>query len=83
MPNVVDQTQDAATNLLTGKGLLVSFEQQTLSADDPRVGKVITQSVPFGTQVRKGTSVRLTIGKAAPTPTTTRPPQTSTTTTTR
>jgi serine/threonine-protein kinase len=84
MPDVRGQTQDAANAELTGKGLNVQFETQNVSADDPNAGKVISQSVAPGTQVRKNTTVRLTIGKAPPpTTTTTAPTTTRSTTTTR
>ena len=85
MPNVVDQTQDAANSELTSKGLLVSFDQSSpLPPDDPRVGKVVSQIPAPGTQVKKGTPVRLTIGRAvATTTTTTAPTTTRSTTTTR
>ena len=64
MPDVVNLTQDAATSVLTGKGLLVAVELQTLPPDDGRVGKVLTQSQPAGQQVRKGSTIRLTVGRA-------------------
>jgi serine/threonine-protein kinase len=79
MPNVVGLTQDAASSQLTSKGLLVQVDTTNLPPDDPNVGKVITQSQPVGTQVRKGTTIRLTVGKAIATTTTT----TASTTTTR
>jgi beta-lactam-binding protein with PASTA domain/predicted Ser/Thr protein kinase len=78
MPNVVGETEDAAKALLASKGLPVQIETQNVGADDPNAGKVIVQSQPAGSQVRKGTTVRLTIGKAPPPTTTT----TTTTTTT-
>ena len=60
-----------ATTQLTAKGLLVTVDFTTLSPDDANVGKVITQSQVAGTQVRKGSTIRLTVGKAVATTTTT------------
>jgi serine/threonine-protein kinase len=84
MPNVVGLSQDAASSQLTSKGLLVQVDTTNLPPDDPNVGKVITQSQPAGQQVRKGTTIRLTVGKAiATTTTTTAPTSTRPTTTSR
>jgi len=85
VPNVVGLSQDAASAQLTSRGLLVQVDTKNLPPDDPNVGKVITQSQPAGTQVRKGTTIRLTVGQAIATTTTTTVPtttRTSTTTTT-
>ena len=75
MPNVVGLAQDVATAQLTAKGLTFTIDTKI---DDSNVGKVITQSQVAGTQVRKNTNIRLTVGMATPTTTTT---STSTTTT--
>ena len=79
MPDLRNLTQDEAVAALNAKGLKsIQIETQQVGADDERAGKVISQSLPAGTQVRTNQTVRLTIGKAPP-PTTTA----STTTTTR
>jgi serine/threonine-protein kinase len=83
VPNVVDLTEDAARAQLTGRGLRTDVTTQPVGENDPRANKVISQSVPAGTQVRKDSTVRITIAKAPPPTTTTAPTTTRSNTTTR
>jgi serine/threonine-protein kinase len=85
VPNLVDLTEDAAKQQLSSKGLQVEVVTTPVGEGDARAGKVISQSVPAGTQVRKNSTVRITVGKAPPatTTTTTAPTTTRSTTTTR
>jgi serine/threonine-protein kinase len=83
VPNVVDLTEDAAKQELTSRGLIAEVVTQNVGEGDTRAGKVISQSVPAGQQLRKGQTVRITVGKAPPPTTTTASTTTRSTTTTR
>jgi beta-lactam-binding protein with PASTA domain/tRNA A-37 threonylcarbamoyl transferase component Bud32 len=60
VPNVIGQTQSAATSALTGAGLDVRVVQVPSTA--PNTGKVITQSPSFGSTVDRGTTVTIDVG---------------------
>jgi serine/threonine-protein kinase len=77
VPNLLDLTEDAARAQLAAKGLKTEVVTSNVGENDPRAGKVILQSVPAGTQVRKDSTVRVTIAKAPPPTTTTTPPTTT------
>jgi beta-lactam-binding protein with PASTA domain/predicted Ser/Thr protein kinase len=67
VPSVIDQTQDDATNLLTGLGFQVtpSFDP---SSDQP-AGTVIAQTPEAGKKVAYGSQVVITVSSATPTTT--------------
>jgi beta-lactam-binding protein with PASTA domain/predicted Ser/Thr protein kinase len=67
VPSVIDQTQDDATNLLTGLGFQVtpSFDP---SSDQP-AGTVIAQTPEAGKKVPYGSQVVITVSSATPTTT--------------
>jgi eukaryotic-like serine/threonine-protein kinase len=77
MPAVKGVTRAQAQQSIEAAGLRVSFEEVTV-ANASDVDKVLAQNPSPGTKVPKGTTVNLTVGKAAPVITTT----SSTTTTT-
>ncbi len=92
VPVVEGLLEAQARNQLTAVGLVPNVTFQTVPIGDPNDGRVISQSVPPGTDVDRGTTVKLRIGKSVPLPTTvpttvpptttTTPPTTTTTTTT-
>ncbi len=91
VPPLVGATEAQARVLLTDKGLVPSVSYIAVAAGDANDGRVISQSVPSGTSVDPGTTVKINVGKAAapattttsttipPTTTTTTPPTTTTT----
>ncbi|MET0324845.1 MAG: PASTA domain-containing protein, partial [Ilumatobacteraceae bacterium] len=85
VPNVIGQSESGARNQLAAFDVGVSFQE--LSAGDPNDGKVIAQSIAGGQKAPAGSSIQLTVGRAAAAtttvaPTTTAAPTTTTTTTT-
>jgi VWFA-related protein len=60
VPNVVNQTQTAATTALTGAGLALGAVSQTSSATVPS-GSVISQNPAAGTSVAAGSAVALVV----------------------
>jgi VWFA-related protein len=69
VPNVVNQTQAAATTTLTGAGLALGAVTQASSATVPS-GSVISQNPAAGTSVAAGSAVALVVstGPVAPPP---------------
>jgi beta-lactam-binding protein with PASTA domain len=69
VPNVVNQTQAAATTALTGAGLAVGTITQQSNPTVPS-GRVISQNPAAGTSVAAGSAVALVVstGPAAPPP---------------
>ena len=68
VPNVVNQTQSAATTAITGAGLVVGTVSQQSSLTVPS-GSVISQSPNAGTSVATGSAVNLVVSTGpAPTP---------------
>jgi serine/threonine-protein kinase len=81
VPNVVGQSQSAATSTLKGAGFKVSVSKQ-VSSTVP-AGDVISQSPGANSSVTKGSTVTIVVAKApkkTPTTTTTTPTTTTTTT---
>ncbi len=62
VPNVVGQTQAAASTAITGAGLTVGTITQAFSATVPS-GTVISQSLTAGSYVAPGTALALTVSK--------------------
>jgi serine/threonine-protein kinase len=60
VPNVIGQTQSAATQALTDAGLDVRVVQVPSTA--PNNGKVITQTPSFGSTVDRGSTVTIDVG---------------------
>jgi eukaryotic-like serine/threonine-protein kinase len=60
VPNVVGQAQDAAASLLTGLGFNVTIAQTPSTPANK--GKVISQSPPAGTMLKKLDNVTITVG---------------------
>ena len=60
VPNVLGQSQDAATSALTGAGLTVSSVSSDYS-DTVAAGSVISQSIADGKIVDEGTSITLVV----------------------
>ncbi|MEQ1701222.1 MAG: Stk1 family PASTA domain-containing Ser/Thr kinase, partial [Ilumatobacteraceae bacterium] len=83
VPPLETLTEAAARAKLLELGLGVEVTYQAVPIGDSKDGKVITQSLPSGTDVAPGTIIKLKVGKApAPTTTTSSTTTTSTTTTT-
>jgi serine/threonine-protein kinase len=81
VPNVVNQSQQAATATLKGSGFKVTVSKQ-VSSTVP-AGDVISQSPSANSSVTKGSTVTITVAKApkkTQTTTTTTPATTTTTT---
>ena len=78
VPNVVGQTETNATNTLQGRGFNVDTSTKTVPAGDSDIGRVISQDPTSGTQADKGSTVKIVVGVAA-TSTTSTPPTSSST----
>ena len=63
VPNVIGQTESAARSQLAAFDVSVSY--QDLPAGDGNDGKVIAQSIAGGQQAPAGSSIQLTVGRAA------------------
>ena len=82
VPQVSGLLQSSASTIVGSTTLSLSIRNQTVPAGDPRVGRVISQSIPGGSAVEAGTPLQLVVGVEAPPPTTTTPPVATTPTTT-
>ena len=80
VPDLVNQTQADATNLLTAAGLELGTVTTETSTTVP-AGSVISQDPAAGEKVDKGSSVSIVVSSGTPTPTATPTPTTSPTTT--
>ena len=60
VPNVVGQAQDAAASQLQGLGFNVTIQQVTSTPANK--GKVISQSPPAGTKLKKLDNVTISVG---------------------
>jgi serine/threonine-protein kinase len=79
VPDVTGQDQNAAGAALLDAGFKVAT--RTADVTDPtQVGKVQRQNPSAGRKVKRGSTVTITVGSAAPTDTTTTPPAATTTT---
>jgi serine/threonine-protein kinase len=79
VPNVEGQTESAARDTLQQAGLLQRVVYQDVPFGSPQSGRVIAQSIPPDTEVPRGSTVVITVGRelAPPTtPPTTAPPTT-------
>jgi beta-lactam-binding protein with PASTA domain/predicted Ser/Thr protein kinase len=82
VPPLRGVTEGQARNQLAAQELGVNVTYQELSPGDPNDGRVISQDVPGGSQVDRGTVVNLVVGRATAPATTTSTSTTTTTTTT-
>jgi eukaryotic-like serine/threonine-protein kinase len=69
VPDVVGQVRKAAVTALKKAGFTVAVTEET-TEDPTQVGVVITQFPPGGSRGRRGDTVTITVGVAAPTTTT-------------
>ncbi len=77
VPSVVALSADTAANILAGAGFQVSIRDELLPANDPNIGRVISQSPGEGSRVSQNSTVTIVVGRAgAPPATGTQPPQT-------
>ena len=72
IPDVVDETEDDATQALEDAGFEVRVRQRTVTTDDD-VGIVLEQRPPEGEERAKGSTVTIIVGQLA-TPTATATP---------
>jgi len=79
VPNVEGLTESAARDALQTAGFLQSVKYVDLQIPAEQAGRVISQSPVAGTPLAKGSTVTITVSRAAPPPTTTAPPTTTTT----
>jgi serine/threonine-protein kinase len=82
VPSVEGKTESQARDELQAAGFLQRVNYQDVPSGSAQVGKVISQSPAPGTELRKGETVSLIVGRAVtppPTTTTTTLPPTSTT----
>ncbi|GBE22016.1 MAG TPA: Stk1 family PASTA domain-containing Ser/Thr kinase [Actinobacteria bacterium] len=77
VPDLTGMTQDQARSALEAVGLQLGVSATTVETGPEQDGKVVTQSITPGNEVKPATIVQVTLGKAPPTTTTS-----STTTTT-
>jgi serine/threonine-protein kinase len=81
VPDLVGFTQASASRVASEQGLEVSVRTQAVTADDRRVGRVISQSPVPNSPIAAGGTVTITVGAVpAPTTTTTTPGASTTTT---
>ena len=80
VPNVIGQTESGARSQLSAFNVGVSY--QDLPAGDGNDGRVIAQSIAGGQQAPAGSSIQLTVGRAAAPPPTNAPTTTVAPTTT-
>lgn len=66
VPDVVGATQAAASTAISQAGLTPAITTQTVAADSPNVGLVISVSPDEGLVVDAGSTVTITVGAAAP-----------------
>jgi serine/threonine-protein kinase len=79
VPNVVGKTRGTAEATLGAAGFPATVQQQTVT-NQSQNGIVLSQTPAASTQVKKGTTVTIVVGKyVAPTPTTTTTTTTPTT----
>ena len=86
VPDVVGLAADSANKAISEAGLKIEVKFQDVAAGNPSNGRVIAQSPPGQTQVNKGTTVTVTVGRAIAVTTTSTPVTTTgvtATTTTR
>lgn len=75
MPLVTGLVRAVAEELLAEHGLVAETSAQDLPYGSPSDGRVLSQSVPAGTQVQAGSTVSLVVGRASAAATTVPPPQ--------
>jgi serine/threonine-protein kinase len=80
-PDLVGFTQNSASRIASEQGLEISVRTQAVTADDRRVGRVISQSPVPNTPIGAGGTVTVTIGAVPPPTTTTTTPADAATTT--
>jgi serine/threonine-protein kinase len=71
VPDVGGVLANTADQTITQAGLVTDPRFQDLPAGSSNIGRVISQNPPGNTQVRKGSTVIITVGRAASSPTTT------------
>jgi serine/threonine-protein kinase len=76
VPPLAGRTEGQARNQLTDLGLSASVSYRDVPPGDANDGRVIEQDLPGGTQVDRGTTVALVVGRATA-PVTTLPPTTT------
>jgi serine/threonine-protein kinase len=64
VPNVVGLSEDAATSVLEGKGLVVEVDEFP-ALDESQEGKVISQSPTAGNTVETGDTVTITVSRVS------------------
>jgi serine/threonine-protein kinase len=67
VPSVVGDSQSSAEAAITGKGFKVEVTTENLAPSDSNVGKVMSQEPSGGSSAEKGSTVRITVGVASPT----------------
>jgi serine/threonine-protein kinase len=77
VPPLVGLTEAQAQQKLTQLNLLPDVRTQSVPFGDPNDGRVISQNPSQGVEVLPGATVKLTVAKALPAPTTTLPPPTT------
>lgn len=74
VPVVDGLTEGEAVNTLRGLGFVVTVERQEVSPGSPNDGRVISQSPQAATQLDRGSTVSITVGRATIAQTTLPPP---------
>jgi eukaryotic-like serine/threonine-protein kinase len=69
VPDVVGQDRKAAVNALKKAGFVVAVTEQS-TLESAEVGRVISEFPPAGSRGQRGDTVTISVGIAAPTPTT-------------
>jgi serine/threonine-protein kinase len=77
VPAVKGQAEDAAKAALKERALEAEVVPQSVPAGDPNAGRVIDSNPAAGTLVDPGTVVKLTVGVASTSPTSTVAPSTT------
>ncbi|MEP6296588.1 MAG: Stk1 family PASTA domain-containing Ser/Thr kinase, partial [Ilumatobacter sp.] len=74
VPVVDGLTEGEATNTLRGLGFLVEVQRQEVRPGDPTAGRVMGQTPAAATQLARGSTVTITVGRAIEAITTLPPP---------
>jgi eukaryotic-like serine/threonine-protein kinase len=81
VPPVAGLSRQNAERVLADSPLAVRFRTLSVPAGDPRAGRVVSQSMPAGTETSPGVPLELVVAVAPPPPTTTSTVPRATTTT--
>jgi len=65
VPSVTEKTEETAVSELSTADFQVEVVDQAIPPGDPDDGRVLTQDPPGGTRANRGSTVTITVGRAA------------------